>query len=142
LPFVAAADLLTPFFFGPSAGGPMAAGCGAGVPAAGVLGVESDAFSAREFVAAGIVVEVAGDSFASFRGDSSFANSGSTMARSICEVVRRVTTREPFEGLLLVMAAVVVAAAVLDFRRSLDAGACLLEGGMIKWSDDKIPAMR
>jgi hypothetical protein len=138
LPFAAAADLLTPFFFGPSAGGPMAAGCGAGVPAAGVLGVESDAFSAREFVAAGSVVEVAGESFVSFSGESSFAKPGSTMARSFWELVRRVTTREGLEGLPPVIVAVVVAPAVFDFRRSLDAAWCLLDGGMIKWSDDKI----
>ena len=58
LPFRAAAVLLGPFFFGPSTGGPMVAGWGAGVPAAGVLGDESDAFSALEFGAAGTVVDV------------------------------------------------------------------------------------
>jgi len=36
----------------------MVAGWGAGVPAAGVLGDESDAFSALEFGAAGTVVDV------------------------------------------------------------------------------------
>jgi len=118
----------------------MAADCGAGVPAAGVFGVESDAFSV-EFVAAGSVVEVAGDSLASFTGESSLTKSGSTMERSFWDVVLSVMTRELLEGLPPVMAAVVVVAAVFDFRRSLDAAACLLEGGMIK-SNGKIPAMR
>lgn len=69
-PLRAAAPLLTPFFLGPSAGGPMLTEGGAGVPAAGVLGLESDAFSVVEFtVAAGSVVDVAGDSLT---GESSF----------------------------------------------------------------------
>ncbi len=84
-PAIAAADRLAPFFFGPSAGGPMTE-AGAGVPpAAGVPGVESDAFSGFEAGAAGSVFEVAGESLAG-EGESSLTAgggaAGSTIARS------------------------------------------------------------
>jgi len=116
----------------------MAAACGAGVPAAGVLGLESDAFSADEFGAAGSVVDVAGDSLASLIGESSLTKSGSMMALRFCGVVLKVTTSLVLEGLPVMAAVVAVvavaaaAAAVFDFRRSLDAAVCLLAGGMIK----------
>jgi len=61
----------------------MAAGCGAGVPTAGVFGVESDAFSPLELAAAARVVEVAGDALVSLAGDSSLAKFGSRMAWSL-----------------------------------------------------------
>lgn len=77
---MAPAPLFTPFFLGPSRGGPIGAGCGAGVPAAaGVFGLESDAFSVLlEAGAAGIVADVAGESLVSLgTGDSSFFGSSS-----------------------------------------------------------------
>jgi hypothetical protein len=53
LPLAAAAALLlTPFFLGPSLGGPMTADWAAGVPVGGELGDESDAFSVPELAAA------------------------------------------------------------------------------------------
>ncbi len=119
LPFAAAVALrLTPFFLGPSAGGPMVADWSAGVPAGGELGVESDAFSAPELGAA------AGDCLT---GVSSLTKFGSRMARSFWGGTLRVTMR-----LGLGDAAVVTAAAVvlLDFRRSLAAAAFLLEGAI------------
>jgi len=55
----------------------MEVSCGAGVPAAGVLEFESDGISAFEAGATGIVVDVAGDSLASFMGVSSLIEVGS-----------------------------------------------------------------
>ena len=122
----------TPLFLGPSAGGPMAAACAAGVPGAGVLGVESEAFS-LEFGAAGSVFEVAGDSLLSLTGDSSsLTDSGSTMRRSFSGDSFKVTMRL---SLSLADAAGVDEAAVdeagvtgVDFRRSLslDAGVAVV----------------
>lgn len=100
LPLTAAADLLTPFFLGPSAGGPMAVGCcGAGVPVAGVSGVESDAFSPLEWGATGRMADGAGDTLTSFIGVSSLAKSGWTMARSLCGLTLSMMTRETAVGL-------------------------------------------
>ena len=98
-----------------------------------MFGVESDAFSAFEFGAAGIVVEVAGDSLTSLTGVSSLIDSGSTMARSFLGVVLRVTTSVV---LVVEVAPVMAAAVVLDFRRSLDTAAFLLEGGMFTEEQD------
>jgi len=119
LPFAAAAAfLLTPFFLGPSAGGPMVADWAAGVPAGGELGVESDAFSVLELGTA------AGDCLT---GVSSLTKSGSTMARSFWDGTLRVTTRLALGDGALVTAA---AAVLLDLRRSLAAAAFLLEGAI------------
>ena len=139
------APRFTPLFLGPSAGGPMAAACGAGVPGAGVFGVESEAFS-LELGAAGSVFEVAGDSLLSLTGDSSLTDSGSTMRRSFSGDSFKVTMRL---SLSLMDAAGVDEAAVdeagvagLDFRRSLslDAGVVvvlLLLDAAMTTDDDK-----
>lgn len=116
----------------------MVAGCGAGVPAAGVVGVESDAFSALEFGAAGSVVEVSGDSL-DLIGDSSLAKSGSTMGRSLTGEVLMVTRM--LVRLLVVMAAEVAALLLLGLRRSL-AVECLLGGMIERELDDKMPEMQ
>ena len=119
LPFAAAAALLlTPFFLGPSLGGPMTTDWSAGVPVGGELGDESDAFSVPELAAA------AGDCLA---GVSSLTKSGSTMARSFCDDTLRVMMLEGLGEAALATVAVVV---LLDLRRSLAAAACLLEGAI------------
>ncbi len=105
----------------------MAAGCGAGVPAAGVLGAESDAFSALELAAAGSVVDVAGDDLPSFTGDSSLTEAGSTIRRSFPGDVLRVTMRLSLDG-----AAVDAVAAGVDFRRSLAAAVFLPADAMME----------
>ena len=124
---VPGAPRFTPLFLGPSAGGPIEAPCGAGVSGAGVLGVESEAFS-LEFGAAGRVFEVAGDSLLSLTGDSSLTDSGSTMRRSFSGDSFKITM---WLSLSLADVAGVDEAAVdeagvagVDFRRSLslDAG--------------------
>ena len=130
LPFAAAvALLLTPFFLGPSVGGPIAADWAAGVPAGGELGVESDAFSVPEVAAA------AGDCLAA--GVSSLTKSGSTMARSFWGGTLRVTMWVGLGDAALVM---VAAAVLLDLRRSLAAAAAFLLEGAIAAS--KIASMR
>jgi hypothetical protein len=73
---------------------------GAGVPAAGVLGDESEAFSAFEGALAGSVADVAGDSLASLAGEPSLtAEPGRTMARSFSRLTFRVTIRFGLPGL-------------------------------------------
>jgi hypothetical protein len=90
------ADLLTPFFLGPSVGGPITDG-GAGVPLGlGVLGVESEGASGLEGGAAGRVVDVAGDSLSLTGGVSSLTGGtydGSTMARSFSDCWSSTDTR-------------------------------------------------
>lgn len=100
-PLAAAADRLTPFFFAPSAGGPMAES--AGVPSAtGVAALESEAFSPVEAggAAAG-VPEVAGDSFVSscnsLTGTSLSTESGSSSSRSRAGDTVRVTSNVGLE---------------------------------------------
>lgn len=89
-PFAAAALLFTPFFFGPSVGGPMGA-CD-GVPAAaGVPGVDSETLSPFDAAGAcslGTGVGAGGDSFT---GDSSLMDDGSMIFRSLMEGTRSVT---------------------------------------------------
>src|SRR4051812_23220310 len=122
-PFAAAALRLTPFFLGPSTGGPI--DCGTGVPpAAGVGGLESDAISG-----AGMVVEVAGDSFkSSLTGVSSLGRvDGATMARSFRGVTLSVTTREAVSsGVRLLRRGVLLVAPVPDLRLSFVMVAVLL----------------
>lgn len=129
-PFTAPALRLTPFFLGPSRGGPI--GCGAGVPlAAGVAGLESDAFSALD--GAGTVVEVAGESLASsLSGVSSFlSEAGSMMARSFRGSTLRVTMRDGvFSGVVLLRMGVVLLTGLPDLRRSFVIVAVLLPGAM------------
>lgn len=107
-------------------------GWGAGVPlAAGVAGLESDAFSALE--GAGMVVEVAGESLASsLTGVSSFlSDSGSMMARSFRGSTFKVTMRDDvFSGVVLLRMGVVLVTALPDFRRSLVIVAVLLPDAM------------
>lgn len=118
-PFAAApALLLTPFFLGPSVGGPMVADWAAGVPAGGELGVESDAISVLELGAA------SGDCLA---GVSSLTKSGSTMACSFWDDTLRVTM---WVGLGEPAPVTVATAVLLDLRRSLAAAAFLLEGAI------------
>ncbi len=122
LPLAAAAALrLTPFFLGPSVGGPIETDWAAGVPAGGELGVESDALSMVELGAA------AGESLTT--GVSSLTKSGSTMARSFWGVTLSVMI-----WLVLGEAAAVTEEAVvvlLDLRRSLAAAAPFLPDGAI-----------
>lgn len=121
LPLAAAAALrLTPFFLGPSVGGPIETDWAAGVPAGGELGVESDALSMFELGAA------AGDSLT---GVSSLTKSGSTMARSFWGVTFRVTTWVDLGGDAAVTEEAVVV--LLDLRRSLAAPAPFLPEGAI-----------
>lgn len=61
VPFAAAADRLTPFFFAPSTGGPIGVGAGV-VSAAGVAALESDALSPFELVDTTSAFGLAGDS--------------------------------------------------------------------------------
>jgi len=111
------------------------AGCGAGVPlAAGVPGVESEAFSALE-AAAGRVPEVAGDPFESLTGESSFREAaalGSKTARSRSGGTVRVM--KPGDDDLVALSADLSALSALsalsDLRRSLAAVAVLPEGAM------------
>lgn len=111
-------------------------GCGAGVPlAAGVAGLESEAFSALETGAAGRVADVAGESFASLGvGVSSFtSDSGSTIALSLSLGTFRVTVRvglsEPGSGLVLRRASV-LPLVLPDLRRSLAMAVLLLEAAI------------
>ena len=151
-PFAAAAPalLLTPFFLGPSAGGPMPADWAAGVPSAGgELAAESVPFSAWELGAAAAaapvvvvgVAEGAGDGLA---GASSMTESGSATARSLWGGTLRVTTKRP--GLeAAAPPAEALAVMPFDFRRSLGAAALLAEGAiadsengtdaMVRWGD-------
>ena len=105
-------------------------GCGAGVPlAAGVAGLESDAFSAG----AGTVVEVAGESLtSSLTGVSSFfRDSGSRMARSFRGLTLRVTMRDDvLSGVVLLRMGVLLVVALLDLRRSFVMVAVLLPEAM------------
>lgn len=133
LPFAAPAALLVPFFLGPSVGGPI--GCGAGVPpAAGVAGLESEAFSALDTGAAGRVVDVAGESFASLGGVSSFTSrdSGSTIALSLSVGTCNVTVRlDLLAGLVLRRVPLLVPLTLPpDLRRSLAMTALLAEDPM------------
>lgn len=135
VPFAA---LLTPFFFGPSRGGPI--GCGTGVPlAAGVAGLESIGISVARFVAAGTVARAGGASLrsslvSSLMGVSSFfSDSGSTIARNFRAPTLRVTMRDETFALgfsgdeLAARTAPALVAVLLDFRRSLVAVAVLVE---------------
>lgn len=101
---------------------------GAGVPsAAGVPGVESDAFSLFEAGAAGSVFEVAGDSLAG-EGESSLmtggAAVGSRIARSFSDDTVKVTRPGDWTDSSAVFST------LSDLRRSLEAAPVLLEGAM------------
>lgn len=118
-PFTAAADLLTPFFFGPwpSPGGPITDGTGV-LPLAGVAGFESEAFSGIEAAAAWRDADSAeGESLASFMGVSSLGlcEVGSRRVRSLSDETLRVTSRE---------------AALEDLRRSFAVPAVLMDGAI------------
>lgn len=127
LPFATAADLLTPFFLGPSVGGPMTEG-GAGVPLGlGVFGVESNGASGLEGGAAASVDDVVGDSLS--LADVSSAKDetleGSTMARSLSGGTTSVT-RPGLAGSNFGSGA---AAALSDLRRSLADDAFFVAAG-------------
>lgn len=122
-PLATAADRLTPFFFGPSVGGPMAEGAGvpsAGVASAtGVAALESEALSPLVLLAGGCEPEAdaasAGDSALasmSLAGDSSLTV-GAIRARSLSGDTLRMT---------------IELALVLDLRR---ASADLAGGAMV-----------
>lgn len=132
------AVLLTPFFFGPSVGGPIDAGTGVSV--AGVAGLESDGFSSAEpFVGAGGLEEAAAASWtSSLAGESSlFKDSGSTIARNFRGSILRVTESVGrfavcCSGVLLdarMTPALLVV--LLDFRRSLVAVVVLVDAAII-----------
>lgn len=122
-----AADRLTPFFLGPSAGGPIVDE-GAGVPlAAGVLGVESEALSALEGAVAWSVALVAGESLA---GDSSLVEGSgvdSNSALSLLAGTLSVTTSDDCDELSSILSTL---SCLSDLRRSLGP-AFLLEGAIV-----------
>lgn len=124
VPLAPGADRLTPFFFGPSVGGPIAEGAGvpsAGVASgAGVAALESEALSPFVLLAGGCEPEAdtasVGESalaFMSLEGDSSLIESGASRARSLSGDTLRVTIK---------------LALVLDLRR---ASADLTGGAMV-----------
>jgi hypothetical protein len=122
-PLVAAADLLTPFFFGPwpSAGGPMTDGAGVS-PLPGVAGLESEPLSGMAAAPLGCGVETEGESLESFIVVSSLARSdaaGSRTARSLLGETLRVMILEAAETVL-----------AEDLRRSFT-GADLLDGAIV-----------
>lgn len=100
VPFAAAADRFTPFFFAPSAGGPIGVGAGV-VSAAGVAALESDALSPFEMVDTTSAFGLAGDSlvcesslesFDSGDWDASLTDTEGKISRSSSGDTLRVTS--------------------------------------------------
>jgi hypothetical protein len=131
LPSTAAAPRLTPFFLGPSVGGPIAAAGGAGVPLpAGVPGLESDGVSPLAAVGFGTVDEFDEESLASLpAGESALVGEGSSgvmIFRSRSAVTVHVKTR--------------LGLPTVAFRRSTADADFLTEGAIAKM--ERIEAIR